>query len=82
MQRRMTVLLSSTALVGGALLITSPARAQSVPTPSPYQYGPALIGAPTAWSMGFTGAGVTVAVAEPALTRRIRPSLEKSIRAA
>lgn len=56
-----------------------PAMAQ-VPTPNPNQYGPGLIGAPTAWALGYTGAGITVAVGDsgidtthPAFAGKIDP---------
>ena len=73
-------LLSSAAMAVGRLLVASSVWAQNVPTPSPLQYGPALIGAPTAWAMGFNGAGVTIAVgdtgidiAHPAFAGKIDP---------
>lgn len=57
-----------------------PAAQAQVPTPNVNQYGPALIGAPTAWALGYTGAGITVAVGDsgidtthPAFTGKIDP---------
>jgi hypothetical protein len=67
------------AYVAFALLLPFAAQAQ-IPTPNVNQYGPALIGAPAAWALGYTGAGITVAVSDsgidtthPAFTGKIDP---------
>ena len=44
------------------LTVAFPAQAQTVPHAN--QYGLGLIGAPAAWALGYTGNGVTVAVAD------------------
>jgi len=56
------------------------AIAQAPPTPNANQFGPGLIGAPAAWALGFSGAGVTIAVADtgidpshPAFAGKIDP---------
>ena len=60
--------LSSLLLSASALALicaaTSSALAQTPPTPDPRQYGLTLIGAPTAWAAGYSGAGVTIAVGD------------------
>ncbi|HXC55143.1 MAG TPA: autotransporter domain-containing protein [Rhizomicrobium sp.] len=48
----------------GLLYAPATAIAQAVPTPNANQYGPQMIGAPTAWARGYSGAGVTVVVAD------------------
>jgi hypothetical protein len=53
-----------------------------IPTPNANQYGLGLIGAPAAWALGYSGAGITVAVSDPVSIRRIRLSPARSIRAA
>lgn len=57
-----------------------PAGAQAPPTPNANQFGLTMIGAPTAWALGYSGAGVTVAVGDtgidtthPAFTGKIDP---------
>ncbi len=49
-----------------------------IPTPNANQYGLGLIGAPAAWALGYSGAGITVAVSDsgidtthPAFTGKI-----------
>ena len=57
-------------LLAAALLSVAPsafpqtAAAQAVPTPNALQYGPQLIGAPTAWARGYNGTGIVVVVAD------------------
>lgn len=72
-------LLASSAIAGCLCLAAAPVHAQ-VPTPNANQYGLGLIGAPTAWGLGYTGAGITVAVADtgidtahPAFAGKIDP---------
>jgi subtilisin family serine protease len=55
------------------------AQAQ-IPTPNANQYGLAMIGAPAAWALGYSGAGITVAVSDtgidtthPAFAGKIDP---------
>jgi len=43
------------------------AAAETSVSPSPLQYGPGLIGAPTMWSAGYTGANVTIAMVDTGL---------------
>ena len=73
------VLLASTAVGSCLLACPAPVRAQ-VPTPNVRQWGLGLIGAPTAWGLGYSGAGVSVAVADtgidtthPAFAGKIDP---------
>jgi subtilase-type serine protease len=75
------ILLASTAVGCCLPLYSLPARAQVPPTyNAQIQFGLALIGAPTAWAAGYTGNGVTVAVADtgidtthPAFAGKIDP---------
>jgi subtilisin family serine protease len=66
-------LLSSTAIVA-LFAAPSSALAQSPPTPSPLQYGLSLIGAPIAWTAGYTGAGVTIAVGDTGIATNQTPA--------
>lgn len=65
-----------------ALVLANPpaALAQTPPTPNINQYGLGLIGAPAAWALRYSGAGVTVAVGDtgidtthPAFAGKIDP---------
>lgn len=60
-------------------LVPLAAQAQ-IPTPNANQYGLGLIGAPAAWALGYSGAGITVAVSDtgidtthPAFAGKIDP---------
>src|SRR5690242_12504948 len=55
---------TSSVLALACVAIALPAAAQVVPTPNANQYGPQLIGAPTAWARGYTGQGITVVVSD------------------
>lgn len=66
-------------VVAGVIAFGAAARAQ-VPTPNVNQYGPGLIGAPATWALGYSGAGITVAVGDsgidtthPAFAGKIDP---------
>jgi subtilisin family serine protease len=73
------LLLRRRALALLAFVLVWPFAAQAqIPTPNANQYGPALIGAPAAWALGYSGAGITVAVSDsgidtthPAFTGKI-----------
>lgn len=53
------------AAIAASLTVNPPAAvAQAPPVPNVNQFGLNLIGAPAAWALGFSGAGVTVAVAD------------------
>ena len=62
--RVLRLALSITAFAGGAFAYAGAAQAQALPTLNPQQYAAALIGAPVAWQRGYTGQGITVAVAD------------------
>uniref|UniRef100_I2Q3T7 Outer membrane autotransporter barrel domain-containing protein n=1 Tax=Desulfovibrio sp. U5L TaxID=596152 RepID=I2Q3T7_9BACT len=49
------------------LAMQAPAAAEIQVSPNPLQYGPGLIGAPTVWAAGYTGAGVTIAMVDTGL---------------
>ncbi|WP_294538824.1 autotransporter domain-containing protein [uncultured Rhodoblastus sp.] len=70
----MVLLLSSTA-IAALLAAAPPASAQTPPNYDPkFQYGLALIAAPTAWNLGYTGTGVTIAVGDSGIaTNQIPP---------
>ena len=68
------------ALIAAFALASPRAAVAQVPTPNANQFGLNLIGAPAAWALGYSGAGVTVAVADsgidpnhPAFTGKIDP---------
>ena len=69
------------AIVLAAGVVGHPATAPAqIPTPNVNQYGLAMIGAPAAWALGYSGAGITVAVGDsgidpthPAFAGKIDP---------